>query len=194
MLYELIILSLLVRGPAHGYLIAKIVNDLIGPYARISNGRLYPLLTRLEAHGLIELQIIPEAHGERNSRRYQITDAGLERWQELMLDTTSSPGEYQRIFQQKVPVMYRLKPAQRLYLCDHYLNYCQAHVLHLIAETEDLTTRVFPDAGKWQGLPALLDVMHHRIEQWRLEVQWAIHLREQELASQCAAESVETDR
>ena len=47
-MYELIILSLLMRFPLHGYLIAQIANDTIGPWAKISNGTLYPLLTRLE--------------------------------------------------------------------------------------------------------------------------------------------------
>ena len=52
-MYELIILSLLMHQPLHGYLIAKITNDMIGPWAKISNGTLYPLLTRLEKAGLI---------------------------------------------------------------------------------------------------------------------------------------------
>ena len=53
-MYELIILSLLMRWNAHGYLIASIINDMIGPYAKVSNGRLYPLLAKLEEQGLIE--------------------------------------------------------------------------------------------------------------------------------------------
>ncbi len=53
-MYELIILSQLMVQPAHGYMIAKIINDMIGPYARISNGRLYPLLSKLEKSGLID--------------------------------------------------------------------------------------------------------------------------------------------
>ena len=52
-MYEMIILALLARWPLHGYLIAKITNDVLGPYARLSNGRLYPLLAKLEAAGLI---------------------------------------------------------------------------------------------------------------------------------------------
>ena len=47
-MYEFIILAQLMNGPAHGYLIAKIINDMIGPFARISYGRLYPLLAKLE--------------------------------------------------------------------------------------------------------------------------------------------------
>lgn len=37
-MYELIILSLLMREPSHGYLISKIINDIIGPIAKVSHG------------------------------------------------------------------------------------------------------------------------------------------------------------
>jgi hypothetical protein len=40
LMYELVILAQLMAYPAHGYLIAKIIND----NARLSSGRLYPLL------------------------------------------------------------------------------------------------------------------------------------------------------
>jgi len=49
--YELIILGLLMRWPMHGYLIAGIIDDIIGPHAKISHGRLYPLLGRMEGGG-----------------------------------------------------------------------------------------------------------------------------------------------
>lgn len=185
-MYELIILALLMRTPAHGYLIAHIINDIIGPYARVSNGRLYPLLARLEESRLIEAnEDAGQQRGERNSRSYRITEAGRERFHALMLDTTSNPGEYQRIFLQKVPMFSYLKPAERLYLIDHYINYCQAHVLHLTAEGEDLAAGNYHryPGGEWV-LPATLDVMNHMADQWRLEVAWAQRLRKQHLADQ----------
>ena len=52
-MYELIILSLLMRAPFNGYLIVKVANDQIGPWAKISSGSLYPLLGRMERQGLI---------------------------------------------------------------------------------------------------------------------------------------------
>src|SRR5262245_48756011 len=71
-MYELIILALLMRMPFHGYLIAKITNDMIGPMAKLSSGTLYPLLTKLEQNGLIE--IAPEegeqSKGERHLRTF----------------------------------------------------------------------------------------------------------------------------
>ena len=63
-MYELIILSLLMRFSLNGYAIAKIANDIIGPWAKVSNGTLYPLLTKLEKAGLIEL-----TNGEQGTAR-----------------------------------------------------------------------------------------------------------------------------
>ena len=182
-MYELIILGLLMRWPAHGYLIAHIINDTIGPYARLSNGRLYPLLAKLEVEGLIVARTAAAEtqKGERQQRTYDITDEGRERFHKLMMDTTSNPGEYQKLFLQKVHMLHFLKPAERLHLIDHYLNYCQAHVLHLRAEAEDLASRGTAYMSQIQ-LDAILDVMQHRTDEWLLELAWARKLREKELA------------
>src|SRR5438876_6230623 len=110
-MYELIILSHLMRQPAHGYMIASIINDMIGPYARISNGRLYPLLSKLEKSGLIApFNETPSGQqGDRQLRTYEITESGRERFHELMMDTNSNPGEYQKIFLQKASMLESLK-------------------------------------------------------------------------------------
>jgi len=181
--YELLILSILMRGTAHGYLIASIINDIIGPYARLSNGRLYPLLSKLEELGMIVAikKTGKNVKGDRNLRGYEITDAGRERFHELMMDTTSNPGEYRQIFLQKVSVLRFLKPAERLYLIDHYINYCQAHILHLTAEREDLVAHKGFELGPVH-LSSTLNVMQHLIDQWQLELDWARSLREQELS------------
>lgn len=182
-MYELIILGLLLRWPAHGYFIANVINDMIGPYARLSNGRLYPLLAKLEQDGLIVSRTSTEetTRGERQVRSYEITAAGRERFHKLMMDTTSNPGEYQKFFLHKVPLLSFVKPSERLYLLDHYSNYCQAHILHLTAESEDLAARAAFHMSQ-QQLDVILDVMQHRIDEWRLELEWARKLRERELA------------
>lgn len=180
-MYELIILSLLMRSPAHGYLIAKIINDMFGPYTKISNGRLYPLLAELEKDGLIA-QHVENAHltntekYERHLRSYKISEEGRKRFHKLMMDTTSNPGEYQRIFLHKASVLEFLKPTECLYLIDHYINYCQTHVLHIAAEQEDLATCNHLSPSQ---LKATLAVMQHIDAQWRLELQWAKQLHEQ---------------
>jgi DNA-binding PadR family transcriptional regulator len=185
-MYELIILSHLMLQPAHGYMIASIINDMIGPYARISNGRLYPLLSKMEKSGLIDpVKDAPASQqGDRQLRTYKITEAGRKRFHELMMDTTSNPGEYQKIFLLKVSMLEFLKPSEHLRLIDHYINYCQAHVLHIMAEADDLVQRS-PNWGPEWGpthLKAVLDVMQHMIDQWQLELNWAKALHERELA------------
>jgi DNA-binding PadR family transcriptional regulator len=187
-MYELIILSFLIRNPMHGYLIARIINDMIGPYARFSNGRLYPLLAKLEEEGLIVAYTeTTDTHkGERQLRSYQITEEGRKRFHDLMMDTTSNPGDYQRLFLHKVPYLEFLKPAERMYLIDHYVNFCQAHVLHLKAEKEDLARTKHMSFSQ---LDATLNVMQHMIDQWKLELDWANSLREKDLAGIIARES-----
>jgi len=186
-MYELIILSHLMLQPAHGYMIASIINDMIGPYARISNGRLYPLLAKLEKSGLIAPYSEASAgqQSDRQLRTYEITEAGRKRFYELMMDTNSNPGEYQKIFLQKVSMLGFMKSAERLRLLDHYINYCQAHVLHITAEADDLVQRSPYWGVEWgpTRFKAVLDVMQHMIDQWQLELEWAKTLREREIAS-----------
>jgi DNA-binding PadR family transcriptional regulator len=181
-MYELMILSILIRWSTHGYQIARIINDMIGPYAKMSNGRLYPLLALLEAQGMIvAVQAVERsAKGGRNQQSYQITDEGRVRFHELMMDTTSNPGEYRQIFLQKVPTLRYLKPAERLYLIDHYINYCQAHILHQMAESEDLRGRSAQIEPA--HIEAVVSVMQHLIDQWQLELDWAKSLHHQELS------------
>ena len=70
-MYELIILSLLMRWPMHGYLIVKVTNDQIGPWAKMSSGTLYTILSRLEQTGLIA--VIPQEKAGNSSRRSPLT-------------------------------------------------------------------------------------------------------------------------
>lgn len=185
-MYELIILSHLMLHPAHGYMIASIINDMIGPYARISNGRLYPLLSKMEKSSLIApyTEAPTGQQSDRQLRTYEITDAGRRRFHELMMDTNSNPGEYQKIFLQKVSMLWFLKSSERLRLIDHYINYCQAHVLHITSEADDLVQRSPYRGLEWgpTRINAILEVMQHMIDQWQLELDWAKALHERELS------------
>ena len=198
-MYEFIILAQLLHGPAHGYLIAKIINDMIGPYARLSYGRLYPLLAKLEQNGLIaaEREASSGEKKDRQLRVYAITDAGRMRFQVLMNDTGSSPGEYQRFFAHKVTAFSFITPLERLRLIDHYIHYCQAHIFHLQGEAEDMLRQTAELDALWdrapqlaQGFPqidsysveSIVNTIQHFIEQWQLELDWAKGLRERELA------------
>ena len=185
-MYELIILSLLMYDPMHGYLIAKITNDMIGPWAKISNGTMYPLLTKLEKEGLIEASsnTNTQQRGDRHLRSFKITDDGRKRFHQLMMDTTSNPGEYQRFFRFKVPYLELLQPKERLHLLDHYINYCQTHILYSRNEAEDMVQDT--SAHKYYMSPmrleASLAVIGQMADQWQAELEWTKRLREKEVA------------
>jgi DNA-binding PadR family transcriptional regulator len=184
-MYELVILGFLMRQPYHGYLIAKIINDMIGPFARLSNGRLYPLLAKLEEDGLIaeianspEGEVPAEGAADRQHRSYKITPAGRERFRELMLDTTSSPGDYQRLFLFKLGNLHWLEPAERLFLLDHYINFCQTHLFHLAQESRDLERKAQSSyLMSPEQLDASLRAIRHLQARWQLELDSAIAWR-----------------
>lgn len=80
---ELKILGFLDEGPLHGYELRRRIIELDGPGGRLSEGALYPALTRLEKAGLLVRTDEPGARG-RPRRRIEITTAGRERLHELL--------------------------------------------------------------------------------------------------------------
>jgi DNA-binding PadR family transcriptional regulator len=182
-MYELIILSLLMRWPMHGYLIMKVTNDQIGPWAKMSSGTLSTMLNRLEqARLILVLSEEDEAsQGQRRSRRFVITELGRKRFHQLMMDTSSNLGDYQKFFFFKMGYFDLLRPPERFLLINHYLNYCQTIVLHTQTEMEGLTHELAHHPSP-AYLENLLQVMGHVVEQWQAECHWITGIRQQELA------------
>ncbi|HEY7357495.1 MAG TPA: PadR family transcriptional regulator, partial [Ktedonobacterales bacterium] len=97
-LYELFVLGELMVQPMYGYWLHEVVNRVLGPFHQLSWGTLYPLIRRLEQEGLATSETEQKRglfhHGTRTQaqarRVYRITEAGRERFFELML----APGEY----------------------------------------------------------------------------------------------------
>jgi DNA-binding PadR family transcriptional regulator len=184
-LYELIILSLLMRFPMHGYLIVKITNDQIGPWAKVSSGTMYTILNKLEQTGIIA--VLPQeggsSRGERHMRTFGITEEGRKRFHQLMMDTSSNLGEYKRIFYYKLVYLDLLRHDERLLLMNHYVNYCQTTILHTQSEMEALVYELANHANPIY-LENILRVMKHVEQQWQSEFDWAKSLHEQELSRQ----------
>jgi len=188
--YELIILGTLMGGPFHGYLIAKIMQNILGPYGKLSKGRLYPLLMKLEEGGLIVADPLAEQPESRPrshipSRSFRLTEAGRTRFHTLMMDTTSYLGEYQRVFLQKVAYFSFLQPRERLHRIEHYVGYCQSLVSYGSGRAEELAHSGMerPIGMTNAQLTDLLTGMQHKIHQWQQELLWAEELREKIRAS-----------
>jgi DNA-binding PadR family transcriptional regulator len=178
--YEFVILAHLMRGPMHGYLIAKIVSDMNGPYIRVSNGTIYPAMTKLEQQGLIAVETpLPATQpGDRGPRVYHLTEAGRQRFYDLMLDTNSHQKAYQEIFLQKTGFFAFITLEERLRLIDHYIHYCQGHILYEQSEIDDLLKRVKPSEQTVWKREDMVGAMQHILERWQLELAWAQLLRE----------------
>ncbi|GHO87141.1 PadR family transcriptional regulator [Dictyobacter formicarum] len=192
-MYELLVLALLMRWPLHAYLIADITNSIMGPWEKISRGSLSGLLAKLEHSGMIEQgdpALVPFPP-TRPARVFAITAAGRERFFQLMMDTTSNPGNYQRIFRLKALHLEFLPPKDQLFLVDHYLYYCQTAAHYLREEAQDMKTNALKRETSSEMLRAsALDLMATAAEQWELERAWAQRLRERIIAAQIAGETL----
>ncbi|HET7621994.1 MAG TPA: PadR family transcriptional regulator [Gemmatimonadaceae bacterium] len=82
---DLLILKTLSWGPAHGYAIARWIQQLTGQVLDVGEGSLYPALHRLEERGWVksEWQLSPN---NRRAKFYQLTTRGR---QQLRAETAS---------------------------------------------------------------------------------------------------------
>jgi len=184
-MYELLVLALLMHWPLHAYRIVKIANEIIGPEEQVSTGTLSSLLAKLEQAGLIT----PADPGtapfpaDRPSRVFAITQVGRERFLELMLDTSSHPGTYRRLFHIKALHLDLLPFESQLFLVEHYLAHCQQILRSKQADVQDVTGN--PLKQKHMS-PALREgafaLMRLKTEQWQLELAWGQALRKRILS------------
>jgi DNA-binding PadR family transcriptional regulator len=184
-LYELLILALLMRDTMHGYLIAKIMNDMIGPETKVSHGSLYPKLKALEQEGLITTSEINEnaLQHDRQARAYSISEDGRRHFHQLMMDMTAHPGEYSKFFWLKVCFFDLLHPAERLELVDHYIHYCQMHTHHLKAEAKNVVDgKAYYHSLSLPQLELTLHTLRRASSHWQIELEYANGLREKEMA------------
>lgn len=70
-----LVLAILHQGPSYGYAIIKRVADLSGGELQWTEGMLYPVLHRLERHGLVEAFWGASESGRRR-KYYRLTPRG----------------------------------------------------------------------------------------------------------------------
>ncbi len=170
-MYELLVLGRLSRQPMHGYMIAKIIGNIDGPVRQMQCGTLYPILSRLEAEGLIRAEESAQDGDGRTRKVFGITEAGRARLHDLLLDTEHHTGDYATIFGHKVALFSELEPEERLHLSRHYAVYAQQHIDHLERKRRDISVSL-PDERRWD----VLAVFDHRTEYWKHERAWAEQL------------------
>lgn len=138
MYYELLVLSFLKHFPLYAYMVSRLAKNIIGPMESISRGTLSSLFTKLEKKGYIE-ETDPKHSpfsSDRSSRVYKITADGDQRFYQLMMDTSSSVGSYQKVFHIKALHLHFIPIEDQLYLVNHYINFCKKIIQHLEESTK----------------------------------------------------------
>ncbi|GIN86290.1 hypothetical protein J6TS2_26760 [Heyndrickxia sporothermodurans] len=182
-MYELLVLSLLMKFPLHAYLISKIANDTIGPWEKVSRGTLSTLLNKLHSTGLIQetdSKNVPFP-SERPSCTYEITSKGKSRFYDLMMETEKNLGNYQKIFHIKVNYLELLSNNDQIFLVNHFIKYCQKAINHI--KEQQLEFDHHPDqiesmkeTSFYKTIRSLMDL---QISHWKLEWEWATQLKQQ---------------
>ena len=72
---DLLVLKTLSWGPAHGYAVARWIEQLTGEVLRVGEGSLYPALHRLEERGWIASEWRLSEH-KRRAKFYRLTPTG----------------------------------------------------------------------------------------------------------------------
>jgi len=77
-MFDLLILSITEQEDSYGYQLSQKIKNVSG----VKDSTLYPILKRLQEQGY--LSVYDQPFQGRNRRYYRITDAGQQRYQELM--------------------------------------------------------------------------------------------------------------
>jgi transcriptional regulator len=93
---ELLVLTTLAKGPAHGYAIASHIQRVSEEVLRVEEGSLYPALYRMESDGLIQADWKTTDTGRR-ARVYKLTAAGRKRLAEQQELWTRSAGAIAKV-------------------------------------------------------------------------------------------------
>ncbi|SFL16582.1 DNA-binding transcriptional regulator, PadR family [Paenibacillus sp. 1_12] len=90
---QYVLLTLLAREPLSGYDMKQQMDGRIHIFYKINNNQLYPVLSKLEAEGLVQLQSF-ERESYRPARKvYEITEAGIEKLKAWVIEP-SEPGAW----------------------------------------------------------------------------------------------------
>jgi DNA-binding PadR family transcriptional regulator len=171
-MYELFILGELLDQPMYGYLLHQVVGMAIGPVRRMSWGALYPLIRRLETEGLIEAADDTSEQGGRRRKIYSITEAGRQRFHELMLEPSAYDMDYPDLFSIKLANFDQVTCDEQLAILQHHRAYVRLLHDYLQRSRQRVATACgIPDSER----PQILRAMDHRARLVAADGEWTEH-------------------
>ncbi|WP_161884266.1 PadR family transcriptional regulator [Deinococcus alpinitundrae] len=94
---DLILLTILERGPLYGFAILQAAKERTGGYFEFKEGSLYPALHRLEQDGQLAGQLGELGRNGKPRKYYVLTDAGRQTLQDKRAEFNAFTGAVQRL-------------------------------------------------------------------------------------------------
>lgn len=170
-MYDLLILGMLMAHDYSGYKLGHVLGEVLVPRRKLSNGVIYPLLDRLEQEGYIT-----SAECEINGRRTKmmhITEAGRERFYELMAQPVAEDAKRADVYRFKFRGFGQISPDEQKHILDEYCHSIQNDLDHYRhAQTKMVhEAEKYPDQQahyQWAGNTIVL-----QIEMCEAQLAWA---------------------
>lgn len=166
-MYDLFVLGELMVGDTHGYQLQERLKRAVGPVRQISSGTLYPLLSRLVEHGWISLRL-EEQEGGRARKIYKLTEAGRERFFELMASPLDYTSETELVFHFKMSNFPFVTKEVRLASLEQYLNYLQHNLKYVDSVACMISSKKMGERKRVQ----VLRMLDHRKHVGLADAEW----------------------
>ena len=170
-MYELFVLGELSISAKHGYELQYMLKNTVGPIRQISNGTLYPLISKLVENGLIN-QLDDLQEGGRSKKIYEVTESGKRRFVELMKEPLEYSTDIDLQLHLKMTFFGYVSQEIRMATMEQYMEYLQFNLKYIRElESQVNAKQEIPDAKK----PEVLRIFGHRRIVTEAEIQWAIN-------------------
>ncbi|MCH5462671.1 PadR family transcriptional regulator [Lactobacillus sp. LC28-10] len=153
-MYELLVLGMLMSRNMSGYKLRDVLGSALVPRRKISNGVMYPLLSKLEANG--DIIFIEEPNDPRNKRLAQITEVGKTHfYQQMAQPVPDNNARNESIYRFKFRGLFAVDATQQKQILQDYAdkvredlniyNEIHQHLLQLL--TQDTSNKEAIHAG-----------------------------------------------
>lgn len=166
-MYDLFVLGELMVGDTHGYQLQERLKRAVGPVRQISSGTLYPLLSRLVEHGWISLRL-EEQEGGRARKIYKLTEAGRDRFFELMASPLDYTSDTELVFHFKMSNFPFVTKEVRLSSLEQYLNYLQHNLKYVDSVARMISSKKMDERKRVQ----VLRILDHRKHVGLADAEW----------------------
>lgn len=166
---ELYVLGELMEGPKSGYGLRKSMELSLGRHRKISFGVVYPLLDKLVAADFVMLS---ESQDAKQTKMATITEAGKQRFFELMQEPVPAGAHTEDVYQIKLDTMQHLQVAEQLAQLDLYIEEQSAAISDAQTQIADLNEHTAKD--HWYAAQKV----QLRLEQAKVAQKWAETFKE----------------